>query len=284
MSGYECDVEEIEYLRHEGQPYYAKVFKPRGVGPFPAVVEAHGGAWCEGDRNNNDVINRRVAAGGIVVAAVDFRNGPVAPYPGSVADLNYAVRWLKSQAGRFNSAPDKVGIMGTSSGGHLAVLNGLKPNDPRYRAIPASGPHDDAAVPYVVALWPVICPHGRYQYLAAKPTADQTYQGRGGAHKLQEQYWLTQDAMAEGSPTLALSRGDAVALPDILIVQNEADELHPRVNLDQFAAGYRARGGRLTIEHFVGPTYDLLRRAPDSPAAVAAYQAVVAFIREQARC
>jgi acetyl esterase len=95
---YEVDVEEVEYLRHGAKPLLARVFRPHGKGPFPAVVEAHGGAWCEGNRANNDSINSAVAKGGVVVAALDFRNPPDATYPGSVADINYAIRWLKSEA------------------------------------------------------------------------------------------------------------------------------------------------------------------------------------------
>src|SRR5215471_2588520 len=132
---FEVDVEDVEYLRHGDTPLLARIYRPRGEGPFPAVIDAHGGAWCNGDRTNNDTINAAVAKGGVVVAALDFRNPPDATYPGSVADVNYGIRWLKSEAKRFNTRPDWVGSMGTSSGGHLVVLNGLKPNDPRYAAI-----------------------------------------------------------------------------------------------------------------------------------------------------
>jgi acetyl esterase len=102
---HEVEIEEIEYLRHGDKPFLARIFMPRREGPFPAVVEAHGGAWCEGNRANNDAINSAVARGGVVVAALDFRNPPDATYPGSVADVNYAVRWLKSQAGPSPPGP-----------------------------------------------------------------------------------------------------------------------------------------------------------------------------------
>ena len=131
---YEVDIEEVEFLHHNGTAYIARVHKPRGEGPFPAVVEAHGGAWCEGNRANNDPINSEVAKGGVVVAAIDFRNPPVATYPGSVADVNYGVRWLKANASRLHTRPESIGSMGTSSGGHLVVLNAMKPDDPRYAA------------------------------------------------------------------------------------------------------------------------------------------------------
>lgn len=280
---YEIDVEEVEFLRHGATAYLARVFRPRGTGPFPAVIEAHGGAWCAGDRANNDSINREVAKGGVVVAAIDFRNPPVATYPGSVADVNYGIRWLKSQASRFNTRPELVGSMGTSSGGHLVVLNGMKPDDPRYAAVPLPGGQAfDARVRYVVAFWPVICPLGRYRDRKAKPAGEQAYQGRGGAVAQQERYWLTEEAMGEGSPLLALQRGDRVELPPILYVQNPADELHPRHLMEGFIAAYGAKGGRLETHFFEGAKYDLPRSGPESQGAKDAVAAAVGFIHRAA--
>ncbi len=277
---YDVDIEEVEYLRHGGKPFLARVFRPRGPGPFPAVVEAHGGAWCEGNRTNNDTINRAVAAGGVIVAALDFRNPPEATYPGSVADVNYGIRWLKGEAERFATRPELVGSMGTSSGGHLVVLDGLKPRDPRYAALPKAP--FDARVPYVVALWPVICPLGRYRDRKAKAPGEQAYQNRGGAVEMQLRYWLTEDAMGEGSPNLALERGDAVELPEILYLQNPRDELHPRFLLEEFVTRYRARGGKVEVVLFEGERYDLVRTEPSSAAAQQAIARIVEFIHAQA--
>ncbi len=64
-----------------------------------------------GSSNNNDPINLPVASGGVVIAALDFRVPPASANPGSVADVNYAVRWLKANAARFNTRPEWVGAM-----------------------------------------------------------------------------------------------------------------------------------------------------------------------------
>jgi acetyl esterase/lipase len=279
---YDIDIEEIEFLRHGETPYIARVFRPRGNGPFPAVIEAHGGAWCEGNRANNDTINSEVAKGGIVVAAIDFRNPPVATYPGSVADVNYGVRWLKANAARFNTRPELVGSMGTSSGGHLVVLSGMKPADPRYAAVRLDGGAAfDARVPYIVSFWPVICPLGRYRDRKARPAGQQAYQNRGGAVAQQERYWLTEEAMGEGSPLLALERGDKVEFPHILYIQNPADELHPRHLMEAFISAYRAKGGTLETHFFDGPKYDLPRSDPSSQGAKDAVAAAIAFIHRE---
>ena len=280
---YEVDVEDVEYVRHADGPMLARVFRPRGKGPFPAVVDAHGGAWIQGTRINNDSINQRVAAGGVVVVSVDFRIPPQATYPGSVADVNYAVRWLKANAERYGTRPDLVGTMGTSAGGHLAVLAALKPFDPRYAVLPVAGEQFDARVPFVVTLWPVICPWGRMNDLkerAAKGEAH--YAHRVGASQDQMKYWLTEEAMADGSPTLALGRGDAVELPDILYLQALGDNLHPRANLDQFVANYGRCGGKVDLHLFEGEPYDLVRTKPDSDSARGAIARIIRFVRDHA--
>ena len=276
----DVEKEEIDYLRHGDKTYRATIYRPRGAGPFPAVVEAHGGAWVGGERANNEPINRAVAAGGVVVAAIDFRNPPEATYPGSVADMNYAIRWLKAEAARFGTRPELVGAMGTSSGGHLAVLNGMKPRDPRYAALATPGGHD-ARVPYVVSLWPVICPLGRYRAHIEHPP-EGLRPGRGGAAQLQTQYWLTEEAMGEGSCLLALERGDAVELPHILYLQNPRDPLHPHPLLERFVAAYRERGGTVETLLFEGDQYDLPRSNPTAPGARKIIERIVAFIHAEA--
>lgn len=282
QGSYEVEIEEVEYLRHDGTSYPARVFRPRGEGPFPAVVEAHGGAWCRGDRTNNDSVNREVASGGVVVAALEFRNPPVASYPGSVADINYGVRWLKSQAGRFNTEPGMVGSLGTSSGGHLVVLAALKPDDPRYAAIPlAAGGVVDAHVPYVVTLWPVICPLSRYRYLKEKLAETEQENWRQVVNN-QDSYWGTEAAMEEGSTNFIVQRGDAVDTPNILYMQHADDPMHPRPHLESFVEGYRKLGGNLELVLFEGEKYDEVRTSPSSASAHDTVGRIIEFVHREA--
>ena len=131
----EFDVDDVEYLRHGNKPLLASVFKPRGAGPFPAMVECHGGAWCMSDRTTERLRHQFMASHGIVSIALDFRSGNEAPYPASVQDINYAVRWAKRNARELKTRPDLIGLSGQSSGGHLAMLVAMRLHDPRYAAI-----------------------------------------------------------------------------------------------------------------------------------------------------
>src|SRR5262252_10642075 len=111
MHMFEVETEELEFLSRNGVPLRARIYRPRGRGPFPAMVDAHGGAWIQGSYVNNDPINLPIAQGGVVVMAIDYRLPPAGTYPASVADVNYAVRWLKMNAERFGTRAELVGTM-----------------------------------------------------------------------------------------------------------------------------------------------------------------------------
>src|SRR5580700_9747413 len=48
---HETETRDLEYLRTEDGPLLARLYRPKGDGPFPALVEVHGGAWASGDRS-----------------------------------------------------------------------------------------------------------------------------------------------------------------------------------------------------------------------------------------
>src|SRR5262245_51369754 len=134
---FDITTEDVEYLRVDGEPLLARLYRPKGTGPFPAAVGGPGGAGTSGDRLNNEAIDKALAAAGAVVLALDFRLAPQAPYPQSVADVNFGTRWLKAHAKDFGSRPDWVGAVASSSGGQQMLLNALRPRDPRYTALTA---------------------------------------------------------------------------------------------------------------------------------------------------
>ena len=80
----------------------------------------------------NAVIARHLATNGIAVLSLDFRMPPAATYPATVTDIAAGIRWMKTHAGDVGTDAAHVGILGTSSGGHLALLAALRPSDTRY--------------------------------------------------------------------------------------------------------------------------------------------------------
>ena len=75
----------------------ARIYQPKGAGPFPTVLDLHGGAWNAKDRRAEEPMDRAIAASGVLVVAIDLTLAPEAPYPACVQDANYGVRWLKTQ-------------------------------------------------------------------------------------------------------------------------------------------------------------------------------------------
>ena len=280
--GHEIDVKDVEYLRHGDQPLLARMFVPRGDGPFPMIVELHGGAWSRVDRTGDTIMNEPLARSGVVVAALDFRQPPDASYPGSLVDISYGVRWLKSRAAEFHGRADQVGLMGASSGAHLAMLLAMKPRDPKYAALPlpAGTPAQDGAVRCAVLCWPVIDPLSRYRYAKAlkaggppyPDVVDRVLPGH-------DAYWVTEEAMAEGNPTLALERGEPVETPPVVYIQGSADKAHPRPDLDRFVAQYRKIGGQVDLELLEGETEGYISKRP--AAAERTISRIIEFVHKQ---
>ncbi|HKW94650.1 MAG TPA: alpha/beta hydrolase [Methylomirabilota bacterium] len=282
-AGHEIDIKDVEYLRHGDRPLLARMYVPRGDGPFPMIVDLHGGAWCRGDRLSDAVMNEPLARSGVVVAALDFRMPPDATYPGSLIDISYGIRWLKSRAKEFHGRADHVGIMGASSGGHQAMLLAMKPRDPKFSALPSpAGAAVDGSVRCAVLCWPVIDPLSRYHYAkklkAAGPPYPEVVDRVLPCH---DQFWVTEAAMAEGNPTLALERGESVETPPVLYLQGTKDMAHPRPDLDRFVARYRKIGGQLDLELMEGEAEGYISRKPASPAVERTIARIVEFVHKQ---
>lgn len=276
------DVEDIEYVRHGDKPLLLRLFRPRGKGPFPLAIYLHGGGWCNQDRTADAIVGETLAANGVAVASLDFRMPPDAGYPAALADINYATRWLKAKARDLNVRADRVGTMGNSSGGHLAMLTAMRPSDPRYAVLPlADAPGIDAKIAYVVLVGPVIDPLGRLQY-------GRRLQSAGGKYPeqldrilpLHAKFWGTEEAQSEGSPVRILDRGEAVEMPPVLYLQGAAEVVHPRADLDRFVELYRRRGGKVDLTLYEGEVEGFIRN-PDSKSGPAARRRVVDFVHGQ---
>src|SRR5580692_5638767 len=153
----EITVNEVEMRRNTaGRMLKARIYQPKGAGPFPVVLDLHGGAWNAKDRTAEEPMDRAIAGSGVLVVAIDMTWGKESPYPASVQDANYGVRWLKSKAATWNGDPSKLGVYGSSSGGQVAELLVMRPHDSRYNAIPlAAAPKVDATVAYAAMRSPV---------------------------------------------------------------------------------------------------------------------------------
>jgi acetyl esterase len=266
---------DIEYCEAEGKRLLARLYLPSGPGPFPVVVEVHGGAWVGGDRLRNSAIDSFLAEGGVAVLAVDFRLPPTSTYPGSAADVNCAIRWMKANAPKFNINPEYVAGLGTSSGGHLVLLNAMRPRDRCFTYHPVPGPFD-ASLCKVIACWPVVDPLYRYRF-----ACERRMQNLVEKHQA---YWLSEDAMREGSPQCILDRGEDVDVPPTLVIQGTFDDNIPLEMIDRFAHSYRSAGGHIEVKKYPGMPHDFISKNPGAPASMEALQRIKSFVLSTDSC
>ena len=112
---FEIGVSEVDFRKDAaGRMLQARVYRPNGPGPFPTLLDLHGGAWNAKDRTAEEPMDRALAESGLLVVAIDLTNAPEAPYPASVQDANYGVRWLKWKAPSWNGDASRLGIYGSS--------------------------------------------------------------------------------------------------------------------------------------------------------------------------
>jgi acetyl esterase/lipase len=234
---FDLEVSEVEYRRTaRGRSLLARIYQPVGEGPFPVVLDLHGGAWNFKDRLAEEPFDRAIASAGALVVAVDLTLAPEAPYPASVADANYAVRWLKAKAGGWDGDASRIGVFGSSTGGHLGELLAMRPRDPRYNALPLPGNPDlDATVDYVLMRSPISNTFERYQNAQTR--------GQTAFVRLHETYFAPWEAIHEANPQEILDRRERVARTPLLIMQGALDEnFHPALQT-RFVESYRAAGG-----------------------------------------
>lgn len=249
--------EEGVWARPEGLELTARIYRPAdAAGPLPVIVDVHGGAWSAGDRTNGAVYARALAAEGFMVVSVDFRDGPEFQHPTASADVAAAIRWVRLNAEGIGADPERIGLIGSSSGAHLALLAGMKPNVDEHTGTPivdmqgAAAAHDeiDASVDYVVALWPVSDPLARFNY--AKEAGIEALQ-RG-----HEAYFGGDEAiMTEASAPRIARSGEAESLPPLLIVHPGEDTNVPQpINLDMLHA-YQEAGGFVQYAFYPGQAH-----------------------------
>jgi acetyl esterase len=267
---FDVSVSEVEFRRNAaGRMLMARIYEPNGPGPFPTVLDLHGGAWNAKDRRAEEPMDRALAASGVLVVAIDLTLAPEAPYPACVQDANYGVRWLKSTAAQWKGTPSRIGIYGSSSGGHVAELLAMRPRDPRYTAIPLAGAANvDATVSYVAMRSPVSNPFARYQNAEMLK--------RDAMVKNTTTFFTPWETIHESNPQEILERHEPVTLVPFLIMQGELDDnVLPAVQ-KQFVDTYRAAGGSCDFTVFEGCEHEWV--AKPGPQTDRARQMVKAFI------
>jgi acetyl esterase/lipase len=249
VARFDLVVSEVELRRNTaGRMLMARIYQPKGPGPFPTVLDLHGGAWNRKDRFAEEPMDRALAASGLLVVAVDMTIAPEAPYPACVLDANWSVRWLKANAGKWNGDGSKIGVYGSSSGGHVAELLALRPHDQRYGSIPLANAPNDASLAWVAMRSPVSNTFARYQNAERRKNENMI--------KSNKVFFSPWETIHESNPQEILERKEKVALPPLLIMQGALDDNVLPEMQQKFAETYRAAGGSCDYRLFENSVHE----------------------------
>ena len=232
----------------------ARIYEPpaeaRARRSGAVVVDVHGGAWALMDRTLGERYCNAVAAAGFVVVAIDFRDGRVARHPAAVLDIAEGVRWVRQQASQLDVDPQRVALMGSSSGGHLALHAALT----------------EVEVPFVAAFWPPVDPLGRYRYAQSKigqPVPEGQTFNAAGLVSASEAYFGDEATMGQASISMLLRAGRARFMPPVWLVRAGADLNVPPAMIDELVVDYALAGGRLELTDYPGEVHGFGRGSHD---------------------
>ncbi len=108
----------------------ARIFTPKGDGPFPVVVYFHGGGWVIANLDVYEPSCRALCnAAEAIIVSVAYRLAPEHKYPAAVEDAHAAVQWVSENAGQLGGDARRVAVAGESAGGNLATVACLKTRD-----------------------------------------------------------------------------------------------------------------------------------------------------------
>ena len=274
---YEVDETDVPFARPEGLELLARLYRPRGepAAPLTALVDVHGGAWSRNDRTSGAHHCRALAASGLVVISLDFRQGGEHKHPAANADVAAGVRFARARAGALGIDPTRIGLVGSSSGGQLVLLAAVKAGSDEHAGTPivlADGSlgatFGDDAVAFVLALYPVADPLARYRYAVGRQNDGSGFDATRlvNAH---HGYFKDEAAMAEASVTRIVASGEARALPPAWVAQPELDDNVPPAITEAFVRAWQQAGGEIERVHFPGARHGFIQQpSEDSERAI----------------
>jgi acetyl esterase/lipase len=213
-----------------------------------------------------ELYDRALAERGFMVVAVDFRQAPRFQHPGGSADVTRAVRWIRESADLLGADPSRIGLVGSSSGGHLALLAACRPDEPEHRQSdpgearspdPIQSPDTgsaSASVSCVAALWPPVDPLARYRFALDRLES--------GPPELRERYarlvsgsiayFGSEPVMHSASIARIVGAGEARTLPPLWICYPTEDTNVPRSMVEQLRDAWAAAGGLVEMTVYEG--------------------------------
>lgn len=198
--------------------------------PLPVIVFIHGGGWRGGDKSGGiGHVGRFVESGEYAGASIGYRLTNEAQWPAQIHDCKAAIRWIKAHAKEYNLDATKIGVWGTSAGGHLVSFLGTSGDVKELEGTLGKHLDQNSTVTCVMNFFG---PENFLSMVRQPSTMDRT-QGKeypealllGGPVQEKE------DAAKEASPVTHVSKGDAAfftahGTKDPLVPYAQAQEIH----------------------------------------------------------
>lgn len=230
--------EHVEYGKVDDQPLVLNLALPKDLdAPAPAIVCIHGGGWAAGDKKMFDGLIRDLAEEGYVAVTVGYRFAPKHPFPAQVEDCKCAVRWLRAHADELKIDPQRIGAVGASAGGHLAMMLGVMDSSDGLEGAGGS-PEQSSKVQAVVAYF------GPTNFVGEYPPASRGIVKNFIGGTLEER----KDDYVKASPITYVDKADA----PLLIFQGTKDILVPYDQAYQMANALTKVGVPGRIELLLG--------------------------------
>jgi acetyl esterase/lipase len=118
---------DVEYAKAGDYSLKLDIYKPRKSesSPRPCVVWIHGGGWQGGNKSSGArLVGPLVATGNYVGVSVGYRLSDVASWPAQIHDCKAAIRWIRANKDKLGIDADRIGVWGSSAGGHLVSMLG----------------------------------------------------------------------------------------------------------------------------------------------------------------
>jgi acetyl esterase/lipase len=141
---------DIVYYSLDSRELHLDAYYKIGKKPQPSVILIHGGGWKSGNKSQMRIFAQEIASKGYSCFTIEYRLSPEAQYPAAIFDVKNAIKYIKANAKKFNVNPDKVAVLGCSSGGQMAALIGTTNNNLEFES--PSGINENASVQAIIDL------------------------------------------------------------------------------------------------------------------------------------
>lgn len=125
----QTQIENIVYNQDQNRALHLDAFFNKKEKRNPGVILIHGGGWRSGNKDQMQVLAQELSAKGYSCFAIEYRLSLEAKYPQAIYDVKNAIKFIKDNAKKFHVDPNKIAILGCSSGGQMAALIGTTNED-----------------------------------------------------------------------------------------------------------------------------------------------------------